>query len=108
METAVHDTTKVFIEAIKQIPTVETETENDELISSLYQDPRYEALKGYIDTLITQLDNLEGIINQTDSPEEIGFRYMIAKVARTYLKTVRDLPEVIANVRRSEKDRDAE
>lgn len=106
METALHDTTRVFIEAIKEIPNIETEKENDELIASLYLDPRFIALQGYIDSMVTQLDNLEGIIQPTDSPEEIGFRYMIAKVAKTYLITVRDLPKVLADVRRSEKDRE--
>ena len=106
METALHDTTKVFIEAIKEIPNVETERENDELISSLFMDPRFTALQDYINSMIKQLDNLEGIIQPSDSPEEIGFRYMIAKVAKTYLITVRDLPEVIVNVRRTEKDRE--
>lgn len=102
METALHDTTQVFLKSIKEIPDVETEKENDELISALYLDPRFTALKDYIDTMIDQLDRLEGIIEPTDSPETIGFRYMIARVAKSYLETVRDLPETLANVRRTE------
>lgn len=102
METALHDTTKVFLKVMEEKPEVDQEEEKDELISALYLDPRFQALQEYINSMIAHLENLEGVIEEHDSPEVIGFRYMIARVTKSYLATIRDLPEVIANAERTE------
>lgn len=101
METAVHDVTKVFFDAIENPVEVKQEEEKDILVEQLSIDPRYTAYKEYIDQLIEGLTVLENMIEKTDTPEMIGFRYMIARVAKYYLITVRDYPEAVAHARRT-------
>lgn len=102
METALHSTTKTFLKVMEDKPPVEQEEEKDKLISSLHLHPGWDAMSEYLDTMIEQLDNLEGVIEPTDTPEEIGFRFMISRVTKSYLETVRDLPEALSNVREND------
>lgn len=98
METAIpsNDVVKTFKKIETESPTAEKVAETvDHQIGQLANDPRWLEFKEVIDGMIAQY---EGDINiePTDTPSQIGFKYMASRLVAGALKTVRDIPESIA------------
>lgn len=75
------------------MPSKESEPEViDTAFYDLAVSPGWKQLKAIIDTYVADLDN--GLnIEASDSVENIGFKYMAASLAKTYLKQVVSIVE---------------
>jgi hypothetical protein len=104
METVVpsNDVVKQFIRIQDEQPTAEKVAEkSDAEIGGLAADPRWISFKTVIQNMVDQWEK-EIEIKETDTPEQIGFKYMAGRLVAGALKAVRDLPDAVAEVQNGE------
>ncbi len=98
METVVpsHEITRTFKKIEQEtIPAELIAEKSDSEIGQLANDPRWLKFQEVIDGMISEWErNVD--IKDTDTPSQIGFHYMTARLVSGALKAVRDLPEAIA------------
>lgn len=88
---------KIFKKLVTDLPTPEkVAEESDNDIALLNGDSRWVALQAVIDAMINQLESLE-VIDEKDTVEAIGMKFMVARLASSQLRIIRDLPENMAN-----------
>lgn len=95
-ETAIHSSEAIFhtFKKLQKPPEIEKDQEvEEELIAQLDNDPRWQTVQKYIDSLITMYDRLP--ISETDTVEQVGYRYLVAENVKTALKSIRNLPSVV-------------
>lgn len=96
METAIPTNLHTFKRVAEEMPTPESVAEKaDRELGSLANDPRWEQMVAVIDGMITQIEALE-TIGEDDSLESIGVKFMVARLATSQLKILKNLPESIA------------
>ncbi len=89
---------------------IEASKREEDLIASLKNDPKWEAIKKVIDQRIEYLKNLidplsgRPIISSKDSVESVGFRFLIASSIIAFLAEIRELPEMYARREGSEEE----
>lgn len=81
-------------------PKAEYKKKDEDLIADLVNDQRWEAMKKVIDLRIEYLKNLlnpfsNQFIIEKDTPEMIGFKFLIVSAVIDFLTEIRDLPEMI-------------
>lgn len=88
--------TKIFKKIEQDLPSPEKVADQaDRDIANLAPDPRWEAVQAVIDGQIEALLKVEGI-NETDSIETVGIKFMVSRLAVSQLRLIRDLPSAIA------------
>lgn len=73
-------------------PKIKTKTQQEQKIASLVNSDGFKALQEYIDSQITLLSEI-AIDPRHDTPETVGFRYLVTSATISYLKSIRDLPK---------------
>ncbi len=99
----------VYKSIVEEKEPIKAEEEDQELISSLLGDRRWDAIKKIINFRIESLkglvDPLSGkpMFSDDDSVEAIGFKFLIVSAVIGFLAEIRDLPEFYATEERKEK-----
>lgn len=86
-----------FRETAPKDPTAEAETRKLEFIKQLRDDDRWEALKDFIDDLIRQYKDV--VLVDSDTPETIGFKYLVSKRVVEVLELVKSLPDKLDQIK---------
>lgn len=77
---------------MQERPEVQHKISEREKLARLANNENFRILKKIIDQRIQELTELTSI-NQGDTVESVGFRFLAAKIAKEYLEEIRDLPE---------------
>lgn len=97
METAVPS--KAIFSTYKAISNIKSDEEkaesSDALIMNLNGDDRWRAFQEVIRKRIEALESMEGIIDNTDTVESVGFRYLAIRTTIAHLKWMIALPEAL-------------
>jgi hypothetical protein len=105
METAVMTNSPViaaFMQMAKVEHPVEGEVNDQKVISTLETSEGWLKVCEVIDHYITQLDRMQGMIEENDTVESIGYRFLACRVARSYLESVKALPKTLDDTGGSE------
>lgn len=87
---------KVFRKLEKDLPTAETiANAADSGLAKLAADPAWFEVQKVIDSQIDMLLRVEGI-NETDTIETVGIKFMVSRLAVGQLRIIRNLPEAVA------------
>ena len=97
MESAVPS--KAIFGTYKAISNVKSDEEqaesSDSLIMNLNGDDRWRAFQEVIQKRIEALESMDGIIDNTDTVESVGFRYLAIRTTIAHLKWMMKLPEAL-------------
>lgn len=97
METAIP--TKPIVHIFRKLTEVRSDEEKaiaqDSYVAGLATDDRWKAYKRVVEQRIDALRSLEGMIDSSDTPETVGFRYLAVSVAIAHLKELISLPDVL-------------
>lgn len=85
------------IQVYTEHPTVKIQTEQENKIASLVNSDGFKALQEYIDKQISFLYD-DVAVGAKDTPETVGFRYLVSSSTIGYLKSIRDLPKRYAEM----------
>ena len=97
-------------ELVSKKPKSEFKPQDESLISQLADDGRWIAVKKAIDLKIEYLRNLLNpfsgqFIIENDTPEMVGFKFLIVSAVIDFLTEVRDLPDTFRKVIEEENER---
>lgn len=98
METAVPVNNPIFktFKTIKEVKNDEEKHVDDyEMIGQLVGDPRFETFKKVIEKRIEAIEALENSIDQKDTVESVGFRFLASRAVISHLGQMINLPYVI-------------
>ena len=103
METALHfeSASLQTFKKLKETPEIRKELRASVLVKELSESEGWEVVKKMIDSQIDHLEKMQGMVEPSDSVESVGFRFLAAQTAITYLKQVRDYPESVLKASRA-------
>ncbi len=106
METAIHFDSSVLtaFHKLKETPEVKKELRSSELAARLSELEEWEVVKKVIDDQITHLENMQGMFDPSDTVESVGFRFLAAQTAISYLKQIRDYPQTVAKAKHARRN----
>ena len=91
METAiVPSVTKTFRKIVEEKPVEKVKDDLLKQVQALEAYPAWKAMQEIIDEIIATYDNID--IDPSETPEQIGFRYMVSRVLKEELTIIRNLP----------------
>lgn len=77
--------------SITEHPVIKIKTDEENKIASLVNSDGFKALQRYINRQIELLSDVA--VGNQDTPETVGFRYLVSSATISYLKSIRDLPQ---------------
>jgi hypothetical protein len=80
---------------LKDLPDNIEPQQDEESIARIADTAGWQVMKEYIESLISHLQSLEGVINDNSSVEQVGFKFLASNVACFYLQAVIDKVEGI-------------
>ena len=84
---------RTYKKIVSEQSVVGVSKEQDALIASLSGDLRWKALSEHIEGLIDSLTRMESVIDDRDTVENIGFKFLACRTTIAYLRGVLNLPD---------------
>ena len=74
---------------------IEESTDNESSIAGIELDPRWKTICEVIQGRIDALSRMDGMIDDTDTVETVGFRFLAARIAIAQLSDILSLPATL-------------